>query len=263
MKVVGQISRIRTLLFLLVFAFLAAGQVNAQDGGDDKGPKPEASAATEPVGPLPIGQVDNADILERADRLVEQSVVQSELPADQVRPDAPDWNLGWLVPVFRFIGWLVVAAFAIGCAVLIYLMFSNASFNARIMGRKRGGAGDADQEPIDEAPLWSRDALEEADTLASKGKFSEAVHILLLGSLGELKTKFLANLPSSLTSREIAAKIPMPEAAKSALSVLILSVEISLFGDQGLAQNDYDHCRHAYLRFAEPGAQGAAGAAGE
>ncbi len=271
MKAMGQNSRIACLSSLLLFALLggllSAGPALAQkDEGIELGPdlqpldqtqaaeKPDGIVHLEPAPPFPLSRFESHEISDHANSIVDRGGIQSDLPADRAPPELPNWNLEWLVPILKIIGWIVVAAFVVGLAVLAYVMFSGVRFNAKILGKDNNGEAARHQRPQEDQPMWSRDALGSADRLAAEGNFSEAAHVLLLGSLGELKARFIANLPSSLTSREIIARIPMPEGAKNALSILILSVEISLFGDQGLIQSDYDSCRDAYLRFAEPGA---------
>ena len=152
---------------------------------------------------------DDADIAMRAERIVQSRGTQSALPEDVAPPELPNWNLAWLVPILRIIGWLVVAAFVVGLLVLIFVMFSNTRFDLKILRRGKNETDGNLQRPVEDEPLWSRDALSLADQLAADGKYAEAVHALLLGSLGDLKARFFANLPSSLTSREIVAKIPI------------------------------------------------------
>ena len=267
MKMIGRISRAALLSGLFWGFVLCAGPAAAQKDDELQADETSSLSETEEAASKPNHTPNLApamafsrsafqeqNVRDRASDIVNQSQIQSTLPVGQTPPEPLNWDLSWLMPIFKIIGWVVIAAFVVGMLVLAFVMFSGIRFDRKVMGGGAADGLDPKQNPIDDQPLWSRDALGRADQLAKNGNFEEAVHVLLLGSLGELKAKFFANLPTSFTSREIVAKISMPEGAKSALSILILSVEISLFGDSGLERSDYDTCRSAFLRFAEPGA---------
>lgn len=87
-----------------------------------------------------------------------------------------------------------------------------------------------------------------ADELAGEGRFAEAMHVLLLDALGDMRRRRddLA-FADSLTSREIVRRAPVDEDAKSALGGLIGLVERSWFGDHRADAVDYDAARARYL----------------
>lgn len=107
-----------------------------------------------------------------------------------------------------------------------------------------------------DAPEWAptREAalalLEDADRLASEGRFGEAAHLLLLRSVGQIATARPDWLSPSSTAREIAGLQALPNAARHAFAVIAQEVERSLFALQGLTAEDWSRARTAYSRFA-------------
>lgn len=100
--------------------------------------------------------------------------------------------------------------------------------------------------------------LGDAETLARQGNYADAVHTLLLRTLMELAHRRGQPLPSSLTSREILARVGLPAAAQVALSEIVDVVEISHFGNLEIGQSDYHRCLESYKRFSEAFLAGAA-----
>jgi len=97
-------------------------------------------------------------------------------------------------------------------------------------------ASDADRERLGIA-------LSEADRLARQGAFGEALHLLLLYCLNEMRRRFGLGLPPSLTSREILGLSVLPEIRRTGLSVIVSAVEISHFGGRPADETTYRLCR--------------------
>ena len=97
-------------------------------------------------------------------------------------------------------------------------------------------ASDADRERLEIA-------LSEADRLARQGAFGEALHLLLLYCLNEMRRRFGLGLPPSLTSREILGLSVLPEIRRTGLSVIVSAVEISHFGGRPADETTYRMCR--------------------
>jgi len=97
-------------------------------------------------------------------------------------------------------------------------------------------AFDADRERLEIA-------LSEADRLARQGAFGEALHLLLLYCLNEMRRRFGLGLPPSLTSREILGLSVLPEIRRSGLSVIVSAVEVSHFGGRPADEKTYRLCR--------------------
>jgi hypothetical protein len=92
--------------------------------------------------------------------------------------------------------------------------------------------------------------LEDADELARRGQFAEAIHTLLLRTLRELARSAAVEVAPASTSREILARVPLLADARSALAGLITAVEITHFGEQPANADDYERCRRQFHVFA-------------
>ena len=108
--------------------------------------------------------------------------------------------------------------------------------------------------PLDETPEDSaapsrklEAAQDEADELAGQGRFVEAMHLLLLRSVAEMRRRLDIAFADSLTSREIVNRSSAPADAKVALREIIQWVERAYFGDHPADRNDYDACRRSFV----------------
>jgi len=86
----------------------------------------------------------------------------------------------------------------------------------------------------------------EADELASQGRFVEAMHVLLLRGLAELRRSFRLRFADSLTSRELLALLPLPETTLEALTDIVERVELAYFGERVVVAGDYHACRESF-----------------
>lgn len=93
--------------------------------------------------------------------------------------------------------------------------------------------------------------LGDADELARRGEYAEAIHTLLLRTLHELVRGAAVSVERSHTSREILARVPVLADAREALAGLIAAVELTHFGDASATAADYERCRQQFQRFAE------------
>jgi hypothetical protein len=92
--------------------------------------------------------------------------------------------------------------------------------------------------------------LGDADELARRGQFAEAIHTLLLRTLQELVRSAAVRVAPATTSREILARVPLLADARSALAGLITAVEVTHFGDEPANAADYERCRQQFHVFA-------------
>ncbi len=99
-------------------------------------------------------------------------------------------------------------------------------------------------------PRPGETGLDDADALAAQGRYVEAIHVLLLRTIEDLRRRAGARVADSMTSREILAVLEMPDAARAALSDLVSAVELTHFGGRRPAQAHYAKCRERYARFA-------------
>lgn len=119
------------------------------------------------------------------------------------------------------------------------------------------GVADADaptaDDPRDERA--ARTALVErplgdADQLAARGEYAEAIHTLLLRTLQELAAGAAVKIERAHTSREILSQVPLRADAHAALATLIGTVETTHFGDEPASADDWARCRGQYQTFA-------------
>jgi hypothetical protein len=147
--------------------------------------------------------------------------------------------------VWQILAIVLKMLLVVGVALLLFFLISALpSVRERL---KRRAAGDA---PIGGTPIASdadRERLEialaEADRLARQGAYGEALHLLLLYCLNEMRRRFSLGLPPSLTSREILGLKALPEIRRTGLSVIVSAVEVSHFGGRPTDEATYQLCR--------------------
>ena len=83
-------------------------------------------------------------------------------------------------------------------------------------------------------------ARREAEDLAREGRFDEAMHVLLLRAVGELRDNLKLTIADSLTAREIERRAPLDERGKSAFGRMVHAVEHVVFGQAPADADAYD-----------------------
>ena len=107
----------------------------------------------------------------------------------------------------------------------------------------RGTRGDAPRlQPVEP----DEDAEIEADDLARQGHYGEAMHVLLLKSLAEIRTRLGVSFAASLTSREIVRRVQLPQTGRGALVAIVQSVERTYYGGRPASREDYSGCREEF-----------------
>lgn len=210
--------------------------------------KPAFDAAQGPVvgaapPPLDPAAFDAAHRQLLADRSIQFEMQQAE------PPQMPEWmgGLGRFIsaiwPVVQVLFWVAVAA------LVLFLLYALAMhLSGREWRWRRKGAAEKESWRPDEAP--ARQLLGEADALAARGLFSEAVHLLLFRSIEDIDTRRPDLVRPALTSRDIAALDAIPERPRSAFLSIAMAVERSLFARRPLAEADWRVARAAYEDFA-------------
>lgn len=146
------------------------------------------------------------------------------------------------MPHLHLPGWLIYVVAAIAAGVIAYIVLDMIpGWRARdddgwaTTGAGLPGGGDS-------AEL----SLAQADALAARGFFVEAMHLLLLVSLAEIRRRLRLEFADSLTSREILRRARLPEEATAPLRSIVTRVELSYFGGYPATQPDYDSCRAGF-----------------
>jgi hypothetical protein len=146
----------------------------------------------------------------------------------------------------------MVIVLALLGAVWLASELSKYGGDAELPADEPGARAAAIADAVTERPL------EDAEELARKGLFAEAIHTLLLRTLQELARSAAVRVAPATTSREILARVPLLADARSALAGLITAVEITHFGDEPANADDYERCRRQFHVFAEAFRQRAA-----
>ena len=194
--------------------------------------------------------------LERAHRaLLARKDIQFDLQTT-VRPEPPPppaWLerlFQWLArlfehasPVFQVLFWGVVALAVAGILFLIVREVGGFDWLRR---RKPKGA-EPQYHPTTEL---AEKLLADADALAAEGRFAEAVHVLLLRSIDDVRQWRPRAIRPSLTSRDIEGLEVLPGEARSAFSAMARLVETSLFGGRAVDAEGFSASRRAYEAFA-------------
>jgi hypothetical protein len=159
--------------------------------------------------------------------------------------------------VMTFVMWVLVAVAAVLLASWLASELSRYGGDAELgLDADPGDAVQAASAAIIERPLG------DADELARRGEFAEAIHTLLLRTLLELARSAALRVAPAMTSREILARVPLVADARSALTGLITAVEITHFGAEPANAVDYERCRQQFTLFASAVRAGAAARTG-
>ena len=168
---------------------------------------------------------------------------QTEMPQEQPVEVFPPLKIPDIVT--EIIRIVLITLLVVGGLLLVFFLV-NALPTIRERLKRRAAAeaqpsatpiaSDADRERLEIA-------LSEADRLARQGAYGEALHLLLLYCLNEMRRRFGLGLPPSLTSREILDLSVLPEIRRTGLSVIVSAVEISHFGGRPADETTYRLCR--------------------
>jgi hypothetical protein len=88
--------------------------------------------------------------------------------------------------------------------------------------------------------------LAAADDLARQGRFVDAMHVLLLQGLADIRRHLGEQFADSLTSREILRSTKLSEAGRGPLRDIIARVEWTYFGKHPAERDDYAACRASF-----------------
>jgi len=177
------------------------------------------------------------------ERVYEGHAYQTEMPQEEpVQAFKPLVIPDFVKEIIRIV--LITLLVVGGLLLLFFLVNAFPTLRDRFKRRAAGDAAvaatpiasDADRERLEIA-------LSEADRLARQGAHGEALHLLLLYCLNEMRRRFGLGLPPSLTSREILGLSVLPEIRRVGLSVIVSAVEVSHFGGRAADETTYQLCR--------------------
>jgi hypothetical protein len=185
-------------------------------------------------------------------QLLADDSIQFDLPAFG-SPQPPEWLrplqefLARLGPYMIYLFWGAVISGAAVILLLIVLEMKGVAWRLPWQ-RARSEAGSEEE--------WRPDAgaaqilLSEADALAARGDYDEAVHLLLRRSVADIAGRLPDFLRPSLTARDIATAPSLPSRARHAFSEIARIVEAALFARRPVGAEGWRQARGAYERFA-------------
>jgi hypothetical protein len=178
-----------------------------------------------------------AQTSEQVQKATDDAIRRLDLQTEFPRGAEP---LSWHLDLPPEILWVVLA---IALGILAY------AFRDLIPVLRAGSGRIADAEET--APGVTTSAgqalvVEAADELAARGRFVEAMHLLLLHGLAHIRHRLDQQFSDSLTSREILRSTNLSEAARASLRDVVGRVELTYFGQRPAGLADYTACRESF-----------------
>lgn len=172
--------------------------------------------------------------------------LQTELPRDIPRNERRDEDklFGWVQPLGETWIWIILG----GTALLLLIAFRE-QLATLLTGRNpsfENGAKKRANGLTLEAGARTGAA---ADELAGQGRYMEAMHLLLLRALTEMRQRIGEHFADSFTSREILRYAKLSDPGRNSLRDIITRVEWCYFGEHPVAVADYTACRESFDRF--------------
>lgn len=207
-----------------------AAEVLAQPRYQSDFPLPPGTPATPDPAPAPSMPSDTPDF-------------PSTEPDDLAPPQMPIESGGSGIDL-RYV---LLGAAILGFVLLAVYVMRRMPRQMRATGTRPAPVIAAMRSP-DAAPESVRQPgpLDEAEQLAAAGRFSEAIHFILLRFLAELRHRANLAIADSLTSREILRKDALPPPTREALGILIGAVELCHFGGRRADEKLFRHCAETY-----------------
>jgi len=231
---------LRRIAVIIAAALLWCGPAAAQVPGTGKSAPdsgtPARTAALETTTP-----VDRAPAVqrERAEQAAKDSIRSLDLQTDLTLDTSKPFRLS-PIHIPQEVLWV---ALALAAALLLYAM------RDQLMNlfRPAGTGWEPPPPAAGEVKVGSEtDALSAADRLSRDGNFVEAMHVLLLHSLSEIRRQLGERFADSLTSREILRVARLTAVARTALRDIVGAVELTHFGAYPAQAGDYTTCRQNF-----------------
>jgi hypothetical protein len=181
-----------------------------------------------------------SEVADAAERAIRSLALQTELPRERELA-APE-------PPFRLPPEVLWIALTIGAGVLLYAIRHDLPI-LRLFARK--GWDTPAAAPVASEPEPSGDRRSPADELARDGRFVDAMHVLLLESLEQMRGRVGLAFSDSLTSREILRSPQLSEPARALFGDIVGLVERSYFGGRAAVRADYERCRQSFDALAQ------------
>jgi len=214
----------------------ATGSSAKQPAGQDRPVAPRSAAVPRPnaLPPVPVPRPPRASI-ERIDEATKASISALDLQTDFPRRVEPT-----RIPLPAWIIWVLIIVL-----VAIVLFAMRDSLLGLVRRSDEGWEAPAAAAGEPELALGA-DALAAADRLSREGRFVEAMHMLLLQGLTDIREQLRETFADSLTSREILRGARLGPAGRTSLRDIIAAVERTYFGGYPAQAQDYADCRRSF-----------------
>ena len=224
------ISRLASVAAAIIFAAALCGEAFA-------------GAAAPPV--------SSADARRYFEESAARRDLQVEMPLDVTEPEPSSARMN---KIFDWLGKLNIrglsrenATVLFFCAmgVIAAVVIANARSNMWSFSRARKLLAESENAGTG-AVARMETAQAEADDLAGSGSFAEAMHVLLLRSVSEMRRRLDSPIAESLTSREILRQTDLSPEERGVFETIVGSVEISYFGSHRPGEDEYETCRRSF-----------------
>ena len=177
-----------------------------------------------------------ADVASAAGEAIRHLDLQTELP----RAATPQPKLQLSLPPE-----LVLVPLIIVVACVIYA-FRDQLGRLRLLHRGPEWRADRHESSEDLPAAQVIATTVRADDLAGQGRFVEAMHLLLLQTLADLRQRLGVEFANSLTSREILRHTQLSDPNRMLFQDIVARVECCHFGGYPAALADYVACRQSF-----------------
>lgn len=197
-----------------------------------------------------FGGYDSETVRQARDQVLADGSYQTERPEPEAPPQIKPFSIPpWLAKtLFWAVIVIVVALVLFFLASLALDLLRNLSAFKRNRDRPAEGALRIETPPVEPRAV-DRRSLAEADRLAAEGRFSEAIHLLLLVALERLHRELGPRVAPAMTGRELLHLPALPDGTVEPLTRMVQISEINHFGGRHAADPDYRRCRADFLRF--------------
>lgn len=174
---------------------------------------------------------------DRIDEAAKASIAALDLQTEFPKRNEP---LPLRIPVPEALIWIAVA---LAVAVALYALRDPLM---ALLGRRNEEWEAAAAGGDETAAAPGADVLAAADAMSREGRFVEAMHLLLLQSLADIREQLRETFADSLTSREILRGARLNPAGRSSLREIVAAVERTYFGGYPAQGDDYVACRRNF-----------------
>lgn len=165
----------------------------------------------------------------------------------KVERQPPSWNLSWMGPLLKVLGWLGIAILVLLLALIAWKVFTH--FRS---GRDQPDTAltlDDDANRVDRVEALpfrvarqATDLLSEARRQYEKGNYNEAIVYLFSHQLVELDRQHLIHLARGKTNRQLVRELGPRRELRLLVDQTMVCFEDVFFGDHALSRARFEAC---------------------